>query len=210
MERKFIKIPLNKTSMAKRKNICSVGVNDADYVVKPKIDGKQVECIYYKRWKSIVKRTCSDEYKIKHPGYKDVTICDEWLSFMNFRSWMIQQDWQGKEIDKDILSKEQKIYSPETCCFVTQEINTVLSHFSRKGKYPTGVKLPKTHKKYTSTIKINGKEKHLGCHATIREAHIAYIKAKIPYIKTFFSQVDDRVKNGFLWHIKEMEKSIAI
>ena len=46
----------------------------------------------------------------------------------------------GWELDKDILVKGNKIYSPDTCCFVPKEVNTVFTkRQSKRGDYPIGV-----------------------------------------------------------------------
>lgn len=42
----FNNVPKNKTKVRKRKLIYGKGINDAEYVVKIKIDGKQLKCPY--------------------------------------------------------------------------------------------------------------------------------------------------------------------
>lgn len=60
----------------------------------------------------------------KNYGGRGVKICDEWKNdFMAFYNWAIANGWQkGLQIDKDILG-DGLLYSPETCCFVTQKKN---------------------------------------------------------------------------------------
>ena len=52
-------------------------------------------------------------------GGRGVTICDEWKDdYLSFRKWSIDNGWKvGLEIDKDISGS--KIYSPDTCKWVT-------------------------------------------------------------------------------------------
>lgn len=65
----------------------------------------------------------------KNYGAIGVTICDEWLNdFMSFFIWAISNNWnENLEIDKDILCEKlniyPKIYSPETCIFITKSEN---------------------------------------------------------------------------------------
>ena len=104
----------------------------------------------YIAWKGMIWRCyCSSSNKTK--WYMDCYVCEEWLVFSNFRKWFKEQsDYKdGYCLDKDILVKDNKIYSPDTCCFVPQEINTAI--LLRKGdKYnlPHGVSFNKRNGKY--------------------------------------------------------------
>ena len=85
-------------------------------------------------------------------------------------------------MDKDILIKGNKIYSPETCCFIPQEINTIFGNREKsRGKYPIGVRL--SGKKYHARLFKNKKYYHLGTFDTPEEAFQAYKVAKEVYIK---------------------------
>ena len=125
-----------KSNVKGKKLVYGVGINDADYATQIKKtigyeNGKQKQkliwsCHFYEKWKSMLERCYSERFKIKFPTYKDCTVCEEWLTFSNFKSWMEEQDWQGKELDKDLLVVGNKIYSPQTCCFLTKMINTFI------------------------------------------------------------------------------------
>ena len=69
-------------------------------------------------WKNMIKR-CDN--KLKNRKY-DCYCCDEWLIFENFKKWFDKNYYQIENermaLDKDILFKGNKIYSPETCIFV--------------------------------------------------------------------------------------------
>ena len=99
------------------------------------------------------------------------------------------------EIDKDILCKGNKIYSPQTCIIVPQRINKLFTKSNKlRGDLPIGVYYNKQNKKYRSQIsKIeNGKKQrvYLGLYNTPQEAFESYKKAKENYIK----QVADEYK----------------
>ena len=76
----------------KNKLIHGVGINDADYklcIVEelPKTNSKRNqkivwECPFYSRWRGMLERCFSNSFKTKHPTYKDVTCCEEWLTFL--------------------------------------------------------------------------------------------------------------------------------
>lgn len=82
-------------------------------------------------------------------NYADKFVTEEWRIASNFKSWMEQQDWEGKELDKDLLVYKNKVYSPETCVFVSKEVNNFLIKSSRnRGLYPIGVSYDKTREKF--------------------------------------------------------------
>ena len=175
----FIEIPANNQSKAQRKPVFGVGVNDALYMVCPTINGKKIMCCYYRKWVSMLERCYDSKLHLKRPTYIGCSVCSEWLIFTNFKRWMINQDWIGKDLDKDIKVKGNKIYSPDTCLFVLREINSLLNDCgSRRGIHPKGVSFHKQHKKFVAQIDIKGKIKHLGYYDTPKLAEISYILSK--------------------------------
>lgn len=81
----------------------------------------------YKYWVCMMERGHSDIFKNKHKNYLDVTVCEEWHNFQNFSKWFYENYYEipGEKmrLDKDILIKGNKIYSPNTCVFVPNRIN---------------------------------------------------------------------------------------
>ena len=105
--------------MAQRKLVCGVGTNDVDYQVTVRILGVKYRCPYYKRWTRMLERCYSEKGITDHPSYINCIVSDRWLVFSNFRAWMKTQDWENKELDKDILIPGNKKYSEDTCKFVS-------------------------------------------------------------------------------------------
>lgn len=168
-----------------KKLIYGVALNDADYIVtKSKdIDGKSVKtwrCDYYYTWLNVLKRCLSESFKRKNEAYKDCSICDEWLVFSNFKSWMENQNWKGKHLDKDLLSNGSKIYSPETCLFVSSQVNSFVKINNYKNSdLPIGVSFHKQRGKYRASIVINRKQEHIGLFDSPNEAHNAWKARKL-------------------------------
>lgn len=151
--------------------ICGVGLVD--------IEVSSYDLIY-RRWTSLISRCYNEKSLIKSPTYKDKFVCEEWKRFSNFKAWMEQQDWKGLELDKDILVKGNKIYSPEACAFVPAYVNSSLCLSDRaRGNYPIGVVYHKYDRMYRSHIKSFGVRKGLGSYSTPEEAHLAWQKAKV-------------------------------
>lgn len=193
--------------MSRTKYIHGVGLNDADYIVKKTVKGREVCCPYYSAWKHMLSRCYSKKLQDRCPTYKGCSVCGEWLYFMNFRAWMIGQDWKGKQLDKDIIKPYNKIYSPENCVFVDQSLNKLLTNSAAiRGKYPQGVYLNKNSNKYQAYIKIEGIKKSLGYFNDVTIAAKAYIKAKYDHILSIASkQTDERVKAGLMLHAEIMK-----
>lgn len=92
---------------------------------------------------------------------------------------MEQQNWAGKQLDKDLLSPGNKEYNPNVCIFVTSEVNLFMTEVkSTKGNLRVGVHLHTINDNYIAQISINGKRKHLGSFDTPEEAHLIWKAAK--------------------------------
>jgi len=130
----------------------------------------------YNAWAAMLQRCYDDKLHIRHPSYKDCTMCEEWLNFQNFAKWFTINNIEGCQLDKDLLIKGNKIYSPETCCFVPQEINLALIKPMNKREYPLGVY--KHRDKFVSHIKVNKVSTYKGIFSTITEAAECYKREK--------------------------------
>lgn len=105
----------------------------------------------YSVWKAIIARCFNDNIKEKKKCYKKARLCEEWHIFTNFLSWYLNNRVEGWHIDKDIIIKGNKVYSPDTCCFVPNEINSFFAHNSRN-IVPKGFSTNKKHNKFISSI----------------------------------------------------------
>lgn len=149
----------------------------------------------YETWRNIIWRSFDKKYKEWKPTYQDVTCCEEWLLFENFYEWLHSQENFDKwmllrnkgAIDKDILIKGNKLYSPETCCLVSQKVNSLfIKDNACRGDLPIGVRYAYGCKnKYLSQCHdfYTGKTKHIGTFDTIEEAFYAYKNYKESCIK---------------------------
>lgn len=84
----------------------------------------------YKHWRGVKQRCESPALLKNRPTYLGTTLCEEWQDFWKFAEWCEQQvgfGKQGRQLDKDLLVPGCKIYSPNTCVFVPNEINCLFS-----------------------------------------------------------------------------------
>lgn len=174
-----------------RSKIHGVGINDADYTVYKNVMGRIVCCPFYRVWKEMIRRCYCEKTKKTNKSYADVVVAEEWHTFSNFKYWMETQDWEGKQLDKDLLSTGVKIYSKETCIFISKELNLALSgEFNSKRELPTGVVFDKGVKKYRASFrnKYTGKSEYLGIYLTPEEAHNVWKIRKKKYIMELAKQ----------------------
>lgn len=98
----------------------------------------------YRTWYSMLNRCYSEKFHEKQSEYKDCEVDEYWHNFQNFGDWY-EQNWKNWmdsswHLDKDILVKGNKIYSPNTCCFVPKEVNNLLiKSLKSKGENSIGV-----------------------------------------------------------------------
>jgi len=183
-----------------------VGINDAGYSVvrKETVDGKLKivwRCPYYSRWASMFCRCYSQEFLARNPSYLDCIVSKEWHLFSNFKAWMETQDWEGKDLDKDLLGTG-KLYGPETCIFIDGKVNVFLvDKSSRRGAFPIGVSRIKSNGKFQSQCccVVIGRDIYLGCYLTEQEAYQAWLKFKIEQANILAAeQKDDRVAEAII------------
>ena len=125
-------------------------------------------------------------------------MCDEWLTFSNFEKWFSDPDngyFERYHLDKDILVKGNKIYSPNTCCFVPQEINSLfIKDNSKRGSLPIGV--TNGYKgSFVAQVNFRGVIQYLGKYDTKEQAFNAYKKEKEVIVKILG---DEYYKRGLI------------
>ncbi|MFQ9298734.1 MAG: AP2 domain-containing protein [Clostridia bacterium] len=160
----------------------------------------------YNTWYDMLKRCYDKEYHKKQPTYKNCTVCDEWLNFQNFARWYEENYYEIEGevmcLDKDILFKGNKIYSPETCVIVPQAINKLFTKRqndrgdSAIGTSPVdGKYMVRCHMINPKTGK--SKRKYLGIYDTQEKAFKIYKYYKEKNIKIvadyFREQIPDKL-----------------
>ena len=159
---------------------------------KSRENGKKTKC--YKVWHDMLRRCYDEKFHEKYPTYKDCKVYEEWHNFQNFAEWYYNNYYEIKGevmcLDKDILNKGNKIYSPDTCVFVPNNINVLFTkRDNNRGDYPLGVSYNKQDKKFQATCSIydfkenKTKLKHLGYYNTPEKAFETYKQFKEKHIK---------------------------
>lgn len=150
----------------------------------------------YGVWSNMLARCYCQKTQQNQPTYVGVTVCDDWHNFQNFADWYYSQKFKGKgyQLDKDLLLPNNKVYSPQVCCFVPKELNMLLlNNPSRRGEYPQGVCYNKQKKRYQANISMNGVATHLGRFDCPQEAYMVYKTAKERHVKDMANEYRDRI-----------------
>lgn len=200
----FVEVMASKRSFSCRRLVRGIGINDAEYMTEYVTEGIRTRCPYYIIWFSMLNRCYSKLYQKRQPTYEGCAVTKEWFLFSNFRSWMEAQDWEGKALDKDIIKPGNKVYSPSTCAFVTQEVNNLVCKANpNRWKLPQGVYYFKPIGKFQVYCTVKGTRKHLGYFNTSDEAATAYNYTKSQEIRRVADlQTDSRIRDGLLKHVE--------
>jgi hypothetical protein len=154
--------------------------------------------LQYRTWCGVLERCYCEKRKEIFPTYKDCTLYDDWHNFQNFAAWNDQNYYEinGEKmnLDKDILVKGNKVYSPETCIFVPSRINTLfINRKLDRGNFPIGVFKVKSTGKFRMQLNLKDKRISKGDYNTPEEAFLVYKSLKENYIKEVAGEYKDKI-----------------
>lgn len=192
-----------KCSYEQRKGlIYGKGINDLNEPVK--VNGKMTNL--YSNWFRMLQRCYG---KIHSSAYEQCEVCDEWLRISNFKRWYETHYVEGWYLDKDILSNDKKIYSPQTCCYVPVEINVLFTTKSLASIIPYN----KRYKHYLAKVSNGGDDSYVQFFKTREEALEAYKVEKELRIKGLANKwkgvIEDRVYDAMMRY-KVMQDTVFL
>lgn len=152
----------------------------------------------YDSWRGMLRRCYSEESSWKNPTYFGCTVTEYWHNYQNFAEWyysnLISADCAM--VDKDILKKGNKVYSPDNCCLVSSQVNSLMTGATliNRGKYPLGVFLRKRNGNFVSQVTRGaGQQEFLGEYSTPEEAFLVYKVAKEAWIKEVANEFKGKI-----------------
>lgn len=187
------------------KIIQGVGINDFyENVTTKRVNNKE-----YSLWTSMLLRCYS---KNQMETYEGCTVSDKFKSYTFFYKWCNNQagfnikDEQSRcwHLDKDLLVKGNKLYSEDTCVFIPQRINALLTKRQNlRGEHPIGTSLNRKSGKFQANCKNgDGRLIYLGLHTTPKEAFLVYKTFKESLIKEvanrYKEQLDQRAYKALM------------
>lgn len=115
---------------------------------------------------------------------------------------MKNQDWEGKQLDKDLLVSGNKMYGPDTCVFVSGDVNKFMTDSLRaRGDLPIGVTWHKGNRKYNAQCNNLSRSdgKCLGYYDTPEQAHLVYkARKKVLAIELASMQTNELISHALL------------
>lgn len=136
----------------------------------------------YMLWNSILNRCYNPKVLAVRSTYTDKRVCESWHNFQTFADWAVSQNGFGTvgwHLDKDLLLKGNKVYSPETCCFVPSEVNAALTNNKAcRGEFPIGVCFDENSGKFQASCNNGTRQVNLGRFSTPEKAFAVYKAAK--------------------------------
>jgi hypothetical protein len=173
------------------KLVCGVGFNDRKYPTRA--NGKPTK--EYEVWQATLKRCHCANYQREHPTYIGCSVSENFRSYSYFHEWVQQQigfGQKGFELDKDLLTKGNRVYSEATCVFIPKRLNTLLlSCKAARGTLPRGVSLHTG--KFLAQCKRGFAPAHIGVFKTPEEAFQAYKQVKEAFIKSQAEKWKDQI-----------------
>lgn len=154
----------------------------------------KVQTRSYNTWKNMIQRCYSKSQSQKYLAYYDeCTVCDEWLNYQNFAKWYDENFYEVEghrmHIDKDILVKDNKLYSPDTCIIIPQRINMV---FMKKNRTKDS-DLPNGINRCAGGFSSMYNGKSLGVYKSLDEALEIYNIKKRIHIKELAEEYKDKI-----------------
>lgn len=195
-----IEMEINKTRL-----VHGFGINNSGYPVSVygNVGGKRKliwNCPFYQVWAGMIRRCYSIKFQSRCPTYSGCVVIHEWHSFSVFRAWMLTQPWEGNQLDKDILYPGNKVYGPDTCVFVSRQLNIFLTdRFALRGEWPIGVSWHKRIGKFTSHCNnpFAGNLEFLGYFVCPSAAHEAWRARKHEHACRYADmQTDTRISDA--------------
>lgn len=181
--------------------VCGIGIYEPRVLCMA--DTPEVRKMY-RVWNGMLRRA-EPKYAERHPTYAGTSVALEFHRFAEFSEWAMQQvGWNGDgfQLDKDLLVRGNRTYSPATCVFLPRAVNVLLTRGNgNRGALPIGVKVFR-HTGYSARMKIDGQDTRLGIFKTVGDAFAAYKRAKEENIKRiaelYRCQIDPRAYTALM------------
>lgn len=150
-------------------------------------------CMAYKTWAGMLERCYANETREILKTYIDCSVCIDWHNFQNFAVWFYAQEFSLRkdfQLDKDLKVIGNRVYGPETCSFVPQSINKVITGCGVKDRdLPLGVSRHSTG--FRAHANVIGRRITGSVRATANEAAQDYKLWKEDHLKALSEEWKD-------------------
>ena len=143
--------------MTEVKKIDGVGIREEGFD-KATEDGRHTKL--YTLWKNMLARCYSKTMNEHRPTYIGCSVEGDFIYFQKFAAWYDSQSTDKTvdyQLDKDLISKGNKVYSENTCLLVPRKINMFLCKSeAARGKYRIGVHYQKHYGMFCAQVSNSG------------------------------------------------------
>ena len=156
----------------------------------------------------MIARCYSERVQKLQPAYIGCSVDERWHNLQVFADFYINNQFYGLgyHLDKDLLIRGNRVYSPEACTLLPPEINSALASTPESvSGLPLGVN--KIDNGYVARLNKTGQgREYLGYYKTAEEAHNIYVKAKEAYIHSLAEKwkgkIEDRAYQALMeWKV---------
>lgn len=168
---------------------------------------ERVPSAIHRHWRHVLERTVADRDINR---YEDCEIVESWHCFQDFAEWAVEQknafgvEESGRlyHLDKDMVKEGNRLYCPEYCVFLPNEVNCFYTKKEIGNTGFAGVNYIRPGSKnakdgYIARCHRGKVREYLGYYDTPEEAHAAYKIHKEKYAKELAAKwagkIDDRV-----------------
>lgn len=159
-------------------------------------------------WYAMMSRSYCPKFKSKHRKYSECTVSEDWHCYQNFANWMKNQRFYGLgyQLDKDLLVRDNKVYSPDTCVLLPAHINQLVQrNISKKGLLPNGVRAVSESTFQATLQTVRGVTSVYGFQ-TVEDAYLKYKEMKEDYVKSvadmWFGSIDSKAYEAlYEWRV---------
>lgn len=161
------------------------------------IDGATHFTVSGQKWRAMMDR-CKEggSQQITNESYVGCTVSENFKDFDYFTNWCLSQVGYSTdyELDKDLLTKGNKLYSEHTCLFLPKELNNILlRNYNLRGELPIGVVYRKDNCTFRYQLNIGDSRIKSGAYSTAGDAFNAYKTAKESFIKQQANKWKDQI-----------------
>lgn len=177
------------------------------------VNGKKKNSEAYEVWRGMLRRCYDENYqRDKAPAYKGCFVNPVWCNFQNFAYWFYNHPYRQKgwHLDKDIISRGNKEYSPLLCTFIPTQINSATTNTkAKRGAYPVGVYFRTCNGKFRAQLATYGSAQKMLIETTdLKLAFNTYKEAKEKYLRELADSYRDRIdplvyKGLYNWTVSE-------